>query len=106
MPTEQQGKSLSFVRRHHMALSGWFGRILKERRLFMRCATALFTAVFIGVFTFLLEARGGVLVWVVLVSLGGGWLMAYYMWHVNYAAANAWGPLTPSKSDGDRNGDV
>lgn len=89
-----------------MALSAWFGRILKERRLFMRWATALFTAVFVAVFTFFLEARGGVLIWVVLVSLPGGWLMAFYMWHLNHAAANAWGPLARSKPDGDKNGDV
>ena len=72
----------------------------------MPWATAMFTAAFAGVFVWLLEARGGILVWVALVSLGGGWLAAYYMWHVNYAAAHAWDPLVPPKDEGDRDRDV
>ena len=89
-----------------MSLGTLVQRLLNERRLFMRWATVVFAMVFAGTFVWLLEARGGLLVWVVLVSLGGGWLSAYYMWHVNYAAAHAWDPLAPPKDDEGKDRDV
>ena len=89
-----------------MSVGTLLRRVLNERRLFMRWFTPLFAAFFASIFVWFLEARGGVLVWVLLVSLGGGWLMAYYMWHVNYAAAHAWDPLVPSKKDEDKERDV
>jgi hypothetical protein len=72
----------------------------------MRWATAVFAAAFAGTFVWLLEARDDLLVWVVLVSLGGGWLAAYYMWHVNYAAAHFSGPLARAKHDESKDRDV
>ena len=91
-----------------MGLGAGLGRILKERRLFMRWGTVLFAAMSIATFVLLLEARGGFLIWtcIVLVSLGAGWLMAYYMWHVNYAAAHAWDPVVPQEREGDKDRDV
>jgi hypothetical protein len=89
-----------------MDLRASLGRILKERRLFIRWATAAFATTFATVVGVLLEARGGLLIWIVLVSLGAGWLMAYYMWHLNYAAAHAWGPLVQQNPEGEKERDV
>jgi hypothetical protein len=89
-----------------MSVGTLLRRILNERRLFMRWTTAVFSAAFVGIFVWLLDARGGLLVWVVLVSLGGGWLAAYYMWHINYAAAHAWDPLVPPKHHEHKDRDV
>lgn len=81
-------------------------RILNTRRLFMGWATAVFALAFAGAFVWILDARGGLLVWVVLASLGGGWLSAYYVWHLNYAAAHGWGSLAPPKHDEGKDRDV
>jgi cyanate permease len=94
------------VRRHEMSIPILLRRLLNERRLFIRCITALSATIFAGTFAWLLDARGGLLVWVILVSVGGGWLVAYYMWHVNYAAAHWSDPLVPPKHDEDKDRDV
>lgn len=72
----------------------------------MRWGTAVFATLFAGIFIWLLDARGGLLLWVALVSLGAGWIMAYYMWHINYAAAHAWDPLVPPKAAHEKKHDV
>jgi 4-hydroxybenzoate polyprenyltransferase len=74
-------------------------RVLKERRLFVRWSTPAFTAVF--AIPLIWEFYGSVdlslLFFMVLACLGGGWLMAFYMWHLNDAIQYDVGPLRPSK---------
>ena len=89
-----------------MSIGTSFRRVLSERRLFIPWTTAVFATVFTGTLAWLLDARGGLLIWIVLVSLGGGWLAAFYMWHVNDAAARAWEPWVSAKRDGDKDRDV
>jgi hypothetical protein len=45
---------------------------------------------------------------IALVSWGGGWLMAFYMWRLNDAMQYETGPLRPAKRDQEekRPGDV
>jgi uncharacterized membrane protein len=65
-------------------------RILNDRRLFMQWGTVVFSILIASLLMWLSDARGGVLIWFALVSLGGGWLFAFFMWELNYAAAHAW----------------
>lgn len=76
----------------------------------MRWATGVFAIVLAGITIWILDAPGGLpgglLAWVALVSLGAGWLLAYYMWHVNYAAAHAWDPVVTLKPGNEKDRDV
>jgi len=86
-----------------MRVGDLYRRFLSERNLFIPWMTVVFSIVFTGFFIWLLNANGMSLVFVALVSLGGGWLLAYYMWEINNAAATAWDSWV--KPNGENNTD-
>jgi hypothetical protein len=83
-----------------------FQRLLSERRICIPWFTATFAVVFAGINIWLLDLRSSpALLSIALVSLGGGWLCAIYMWHLNDAAAHAWEPWVTPKQDKEKSRD-
>ena len=77
-----------------------FQRLLSERGIFIPWFTVAFAVVVVGFNIWLLDLRSlPVMLLIALASLGGGWLAAIYMWHLNDAAAHAWDPWVTQKRD-------
>jgi hypothetical protein len=89
-----------------MGLSSQIRRVLNERRLFMPWCTGLFATVLTATLFGSLGGQTWILVWILPASLAAGWLFAYYMWYVYYAAKHFSDPLAPSKAVDDDKGDV
>lgn len=71
-----------------MRIGTSFRRLLSERRLFVPWVTAASATLSTGIIIWQLDPcrEAPFLIFVFLVSLGGGWLFAFYMWHLNDAA--------------------
>ena len=83
-----------------------FYRYRNERPFFIGCNIALFAALTIGFTAAMFDNPDPLfLIFAILVSIGGGWLFAIYMWNVNVAYRDMWkswpksGPAPDEKRD-------
>ncbi len=74
-------------------------RVREERPLFMRTMTWVFAGALAVPIVWVLYGEVSFLqvLLILLVCLGGGWLGAFYFWHLNDAIQYDVGPLRPPK---------